>query len=115
MQPMTQVPTSLSACPVKTATEVMGGKWKPGLLYNLAGRRMRLSQMRREMPWISERVLIRQLKELARDGIVERRDHGEMPPRTDYALTPYGETLMPVLDALADWGARHVAGGRRQG
>ena len=60
------------------------------------------------MPWISERVLIRQLKELVADGVVARTDHGEMPPRVDYALTPYGDTLGPVLDAMGAWGQQHL-------
>ena len=97
-----------TTCPIQTAVEVMGGRWKPGILSRLRGRTLRLSALRREMPWISERVLIRQLKELVADGLVARTDHGEMPPRVDYALTPYGETLGPVLDRMGAWGETHL-------
>lgn len=97
-----------TTCPIQSAVEVMGGKWKPGLLSRLRGRSVRPGQLRREMPWISERVLIRQLKELVSDGIVARIDHGETPPRVDYALTPDGETLGPVLDAMGAWGKGHL-------
>ena len=97
-----------TTCPIQTAVEVMGGKWKPGILSRLRGRTVRFGQLRREMPWISERVLIRQLKELVADGVVARTDHGEMPPRVDYALTPYGDTLGPVLDAMGVWGQQHL-------
>lgn len=97
-----------TTCPIQTAVEVMGGKWKPGILSRLRGRTVRFGQLRREMPWISERVLIRQLKELVADGIVARTDHGTLPPRVDYALTPYGNTLAPVLEAMGMWGQAHL-------
>ena len=96
-------------CPIQTAVSVMGGKWKPGILYRLQGGTFRLSELRRQMPWISEKVLIRQLRELEADGIVRRHDHGEVPPRVDYALTDYGQTLRPLLDAICAWGEGHVA------
>ncbi|MEO0635413.1 MAG: helix-turn-helix domain-containing protein [Pseudomonadota bacterium] len=95
------------SCPVQTAVDVIGGKWKPGLLYRMRGEPLRLSELRRQMPWISERVLIRQLKELVEDGILERRDYREMPPRVDYRLTDYGWSVMPIMDAVAEWGAGH--------
>jgi DNA-binding HxlR family transcriptional regulator len=98
----------MTACPVQTAVDAVGGKWKPGILFRLQNRSYRLSELCREMPWISERVLIRQLRELESDGIVARTDHHEMPPRVDYALTPYGETLRPLLSELGRWGAGHV-------
>lgn len=97
-----------TTCPIQTAVEVMGGKWKPGILSRLRGRTVRSGQLKREMPWITERVLIRQLKELVADGIVRRTDHGEMPPRVDYALTSYGTTLAPVLEAMGKWGQGHL-------
>ena len=100
-----------AACPIQAAVAVMGGKWKPGILYRLRDGPYRLSQLRRRMPWISERVLIRQLKELEAAGVVHRRDHREMPPRVDYALTDYGRTVVPVLDGMARWGAEHLRRG----
>ncbi|MEO0497787.1 MAG: helix-turn-helix domain-containing protein [Pseudomonadota bacterium] len=95
-------------CPVQTSVDIIGGKWKPGLLYRLKGGPLRLSELRRQMPWVSERVLIRQLKELVTDGILERRDYGEIPPRVDYRLTKYGWSVVPLVEALADWGAVHL-------
>jgi DNA-binding HxlR family transcriptional regulator len=107
-----EVPTmtagrSPTACPVQVTVEAMGGKWKPGILSRLRGGRLRLSEMRRQMPWISERVLIRQLKELQAAGLVTRVDHGTMPPHTDYGLSEHGRTLGPLLDEMARWGAAH--------
>ncbi|MEN0087254.1 MAG: helix-turn-helix domain-containing protein [Pseudomonadota bacterium] len=97
-----------TTCPVQTSVEIIGGKWKPGLLYRMKSGPLRLSELRRQMPWVSERVLIRQLKELVTDGILERRDYGEVPPRVDYRLTKYGWTVVPLVGALAEWGAVHL-------
>jgi DNA-binding HxlR family transcriptional regulator len=60
------------------------------------------------MPWISEKVLIRQLKELEQDGVVKRHDYGEVPPRVDYRLTDYGLSVLPLMQTLADWGKTHL-------
>ncbi|MGL4238451.1 winged helix-turn-helix transcriptional regulator [Tabrizicola sp.] len=99
-------------CPVQTAIGIVGGKWKAGILFRLQKGPMRLSQLLREMPWISERVLIRQLKELVQVGVVSRHDHHTIPPRVDYALTPYGQTLGPILLAIGNWGQAHIDAGR---
>ncbi len=95
-------------CPMEAASRVFGGKWKPGILFRLADRSFRYGELKRDMPWISERVLIRQLKELVADGIVARHDHREVPPRVDYALTPLGQTLTPLLRDMASWGAAYL-------
>lgn len=96
------------ACPMEAANRVFGGKWKPGILFRLADRTYRFSELKREMPWISERVLIRQLKELVADGIVARTDYQQVPPRVEYSLTPHGQTLTPLLRSMARWGAEHI-------
>jgi DNA-binding HxlR family transcriptional regulator len=101
----------MQRCVVQTAVDVVGGKWKPGILFRLQGRTIRLADMAREMPWISERVLIRQLRELEAAGIVARTDHGTRPPRVEYGLTEYGETLRPLLAEMGRWGAGHLARG----
>lgn len=95
-------------CPVQTAVSVIGGKWKPGIVFRLQNRVRRFGQLKREMPWISERVLIRQLKELEADGIVRRKDYKEVPPRVEYSLTKHGDTLRPLLFEMAAWGALHL-------
>ncbi len=99
-------------CPVQTAIDIIAGKWKAGILFRLQKGPMRLSQLLREMPWISERVLIRQLKELVAVGVVDRHDFQTVPPRVDYSLTSYGQTLSPILAAIGDWGQRHIDTGR---
>ncbi len=96
------------SCPVQTTVQVIGGKWKPGIVFRLQNGTFRFGQLKREMPWISERVLIRQLKELVEDGVVERKDYRQIPPRVEYSLSEYGETLRPLLGEIARWGAAHL-------
>lgn len=95
-------------CPVQTAVSVIGGKWKPGIVFRLQKGTYRFGALKREMPWISERVLIRQLKELVADGVVTRKEYQEVPPRVEYSLSEYGETLRPLLREMALWGQTHI-------
>lgn len=99
-------------CPMEVASRVFGGKWKPGILFRLIERSHRYSELKRDMPWISERVLIRQLKELVADGIVHRKDYRQVPPRVEYSMTEHGKSLAPLLQAMADWGDTHYAEAR---
>ncbi|MCA1986047.1 MAG: helix-turn-helix transcriptional regulator [Desulfovibrio sp.] len=93
-------------CYFELTLHVIGGKWKPIILFQLgvAGV-MRFSDLRRGMPGITERMLSRQLKELAADNLVHREVYKEVPPRVEYWLTEHGKTLMPILLALREWGA----------
>lgn len=101
--------TTAQPCPVQATVSVIGGKWKPGIVFRLQNGTYRFGALKREMPWISERVLIRQLKELEADGVVTRKDYGEVPPRVEYSLSAYGNTLRPLLQEVAKWGKEHVA------
>jgi DNA-binding HxlR family transcriptional regulator len=93
---------------------VMGGKWKPIILYHLGTQGvMRFSELRRSMAGVTERMLARQLRELEADGIVHRKVYREVPPRVEYSLTVMGTGLVPVLKELRDWGVayeRHMGG-----
>ncbi|ABD56401.1 winged helix-turn-helix transcriptional regulator [Jannaschia sp. CCS1] len=102
------------SCPVHASILAIGGKWKPCILYRLQNGTFRFSELRRQMPWISEKVLIRQLKELEKDGIVVRTDYGEVPPRVDYALSDYGATVGPLMETMAAWGEQHLKQPRRR-
>ncbi|WP_081696819.1 winged helix-turn-helix transcriptional regulator [Megalodesulfovibrio gigas] len=93
-------------CFFELTLDVIGGKWKPIILYHLGICGVqRFSDLRRSMPGVTERMLSRQLKELATDGLVHREVYREVPPRVEYWLTDQGKTLMPILLALRDWGA----------
>ena len=95
--------SAAGACPVETALDVMGGKWKGIILFRLADRPVRFNVLRRRLCRITVRTLTRQLRERASDGLVTRTTYPEVPPRVEYALTPGGTVRRPVLDTLRQW------------
>jgi DNA-binding HxlR family transcriptional regulator len=97
-------------CPVRATMEIIGGKWKPSIIYylNTAGV-CRFGELQRYIPHITKKMLTQQLRELERDGIIHREVFSQVPPRVEYSLTKYGKTLEPIFQALADWGAAHRA------
>ena len=90
--------------------KAIGGKWKILILWNLVEGTRRYGELRRRLPGISERMLIRGLRELEGDGLVHREQYPEVPPRVEYALTREGHALTPILNELAAWGAEHLDG-----
>jgi DNA-binding HxlR family transcriptional regulator len=96
------------SCGLEAALAVLGGKWKPLVLYHLAKGTLRYGELRRAVGAVTHKVLIQQLKELEADGVVKRVDHGEIPPRVDYSLTRFGRTLAEALGPLCQWGTDHV-------
>ncbi|WP_118138224.1 helix-turn-helix domain-containing protein [Oceanicella sp. SM1341] len=100
--------TSPFTCGLDAVLFVMGGKWKPLIVYNLAQGTLRYAELRRAVGRVSDKVLAQQLKELIADGIVARRDFGEIPPRVEYSLTPFGKSLAQALVQLCEWGAQHT-------
>jgi DNA-binding HxlR family transcriptional regulator len=93
---------------VEATLAAIGGKWKILILWHLGIRTSRYSELRRQIPGITEKMLIQQLRELERDGIIERRVYPEVPPRVEYAFSAYGASLRPVLCALRTWGMGHL-------
>ena len=98
----------VSECPVTTAIAVIAGKWKPTILCEIRDGARRFGDLRRDIPGISEKVLAQHLRDLEADGIVARREfHDGAVLATEYGFTEYGRTLVPALNALADWGPKH--------
>lgn len=95
-------------CGLDAALAVIGGKWKPLILYHLAKSGLRYGELQRAVGSVTHKVLIQQLKQLEADGIVKRVDHGEIPPRVDYSLTKFGQSLATALAPLCQWGTDHV-------
>lgn len=95
-------------CGLEAALAVVGGKWKPIVLWQLAQGPRRFGELRRLVTGISEKMLIQQLRELATDGIVVREDFREIPPRVEYSLTEFGVSLGEALKPLCDWGRHHM-------
>ncbi|MFE0754711.1 winged helix-turn-helix transcriptional regulator [Inquilinus sp. NPDC058860] len=91
-------------CAVEVTLAVMGGKWKPVILYQLLDGPKRFGELRKTVGGATQRSLTLQLRELEADGILNRRVFAEVPPRVEYSLTEYGRTLAPVLDAMKAWG-----------
>lgn len=91
-------------CPVVRTMTIIGGRWKPVILYCLMGGKLRYGQLAAFMPSISRKVLADQLRELEAHGLVRREEFKELPPRVEYTLTPLGESLMPVINAMCAWG-----------
>lgn len=93
---------------VEATLEVIGGKWKCVILCFLTHGKKRPADLKRLMPNITQKMLTQQLRELERDGIVQRMIYEQMPPKVEYDLTEYGWSLKPILDSLCAWGERHI-------
>ncbi|PJO48488.1 transcriptional regulator [Ochrobactrum sp. MYb29] len=100
--------TSPFTCGLDAVLFVMGGKWKPLILYHLMHGALRYGELRRAVGKVSDKVLIQQLKELQADGIIDRLDFGEIPPKVEYSLTSFGSSLAQALVQLCEWGTRHT-------
>src|SRR6266404_1185770 len=105
----TQVKRAVFTCGLDAALFVLGGKWKPLILFHLAHGTRRYGELRRAIGSVSDKVLIQQLKELQADGIIDRVDFGEIPPKVEYSLTAFGRTLAKALAPLCVWGTEHMS------
>ncbi|MCM3703738.1 MULTISPECIES: winged helix-turn-helix transcriptional regulator [Paenibacillus] len=93
---------------VEATLEIIGGKWKCVILCHLTHGRKRTSELKRLMPDITQKMLTQQLRELEADGIIRRIVYHEIPPRVEYELSEYGQSLRGILDALCAWGEQHI-------
>ena len=92
-------------CCASLTMGIIGGKWKTVIIYHLIPGTKRYSELRKEMPRVTERTLSLQLKTLESDGVVKRKVYTSKPPlKVEYSLTDFGKTLIPVVEAIADWG-----------
>ena len=97
----------LPPCPVATAVALIGGKWKLLILRNLKMRPWRFNELQRDLDGISQKVLTDSLRQMIDDGLAYRQDYREMPPRVEYGLTELGRKMLPIIDALAEFGASY--------
>ncbi len=95
-------------CGMAYTLSLIGGRWKPCILWRLVNGKMRYNELRKSMPDVSERMLILQLRELEKDGLIRRIVYAEVPPRVEYELTQEGSSIKPVLESLSDWGIKRV-------
>ncbi|WP_417326773.1 winged helix-turn-helix transcriptional regulator [Halarcobacter sp.] len=97
----------IEKCPVETALDVLAGKWKILILWYLRRDTLRFSELQKMLPRTTEKMLIQKLRELEKDNIVHREVYPVVPPKVEYSLTPYGESLKPILKQLYLWGEIH--------
>ncbi len=91
-------------CAMDVTMHFIGGKWKTVVLWYLKNNTRRFGELKKLIPDITEKMLSIQLKALEEDGLVKREVYPEVPLRVEYSLTPFGKSLVPVLDAVAKWG-----------
>ena len=104
-----QIPVhGVEECPITATIGVIGGKWKPPIIWLLLKGSMRFGELHRTLEGIALKVLSRHLKELESDGIVVRTSYPEVPPRVEYALSEKGESLREVMYMLSDWSKKNI-------
>lgn len=97
-------------CKFETALDILIGKWKPVILLRLLNHgTMRFNELQKSIPDITKKMLTQQLRELEYHDIVHREVYKEIPPRVEYSITDYGQSMTPLLQAMNDWGVNHIA------
>ncbi len=105
---MPQMPSKEFECPIGAIVDVIGGKWKLSILYQLFEGTKRYGELKRLVPKATERMLTLQLRELELSGIVQRRVYPEVPPKVEYSLTELGLSLEPILQTMLDWSEQYL-------
>ena len=101
-------PCKIYCSGLDAAVDIIGGKWKPVILWGLSTGPRRFRDLRRAIGSISDKMLSQQLRELETDCVVSRQDFHQVPPHVEYSLTPFGESLLRALGPLCDWGTEHM-------
>ena len=104
----------MPACPVATTVQLIGSKWKLLILRNLLARPWRFNELKKDLEGISQKVLTDSLRSMEEDGLVTRTVYPEVPPRVEYSLSPLGESMRPIIQAMEQWGAQYKASKARE-
>jgi DNA-binding HxlR family transcriptional regulator len=94
-------------CPAEFTLAMIGGRWKIPILFHLLDGRKRFTELARALNGVTQKMLTQQLREMQRNGLVERKVFAQVPPKVEYSLTNLGVTLRPVVDAMCRWGEEH--------
>lgn len=95
-------------CSMELTLDLIGGKWKALILWNLRESTLRFSELKRTLPKITQKMLTQQLRELEGSGLVSRFIYTQIPPKVEYSLTPAGKSLLPILETLCQWGLNYA-------
>lgn len=102
--------SELPECPVATTVQLIGNKWKLLIIRNLLVRPWRFNELQKSLDGISQKVLTDNLRSMESDGIITRTVYAEVPPRVEYALSPLGESMQPILNSMQAWGEAYKQG-----
>lgn len=105
---MGKVKDTTYQCAIEVTLDLIAGKWKALILCHLALGTMRFSMLKRTFPSITQKMLTQQLRELEMDGLLNRTVYAEVPPKVEYTLTPFGESLLPVIRIMSEWGKNYL-------
>lgn len=97
----------IEKCAVETAIDALAGKWKILILWYLKDEKKRFNELQKLLPRVTQKMLVQKLRELEQDGIVHREVYPVVPPKVEYSLTSYGQSLRPLLKSLYIWGDTH--------
>lgn len=97
-------------CPVEATLDLIGGKYKALILFHLVDEVLRFSELHRLIPQSTPKMLTQQLRELEKDGLIQRTIYPVIPPKTDYRLTEFGKSIIPVLNSMCEWGTQFLDG-----
>jgi DNA-binding HxlR family transcriptional regulator len=96
-------------CPIEATLDLIAGKWKALILCYLSMGTSRYGGIKRAFPRVTQKMLTQQLRELEADGLIDRAVFAQVPPRVEYTLTPFGESLLPVIKSMGEWGKNHLS------
>ena len=99
----------LFECPVEAVLSIIGGKYKPIILYHLIEKTLRFGELKKFMPQATPKMLTQQLREPEADGLIQRKVYAVIPPKTEYSLTEFGKTLTPILTNICNWGRKYLS------
>lgn len=98
-----------AGCPVQNTLQFISGKWKSVILYHIfKDKVLRFSELQHRLPYVTKRMLAKQLAELEEDGIIDKKIYPVIPIKTEYTITEFGQTLKPVIDAMEGWGEGYL-------
>lgn len=96
-------------CTVALALDIIGGKWKPLILWHLKDGTMRFGELKRTLSGVTHKMLTQHLRQLEIDGLISRNIHAQMPPKVEYSITSKGMTVVPILEMISKWGNDHCS------